>query len=597
MRLMVELILLVAGVLGAGQAPDGTAIVRGRVVNAVTGKPLRGVTVRFTPPFESNRYRPPKRIATSDAGGSFELTALIAGEYSVSASPAGDYLEARFGQRAAGGGGRSLHVVDQARLDITLGAWPAARLSGRVIDEQGRRVVDARLILVTRHGGTVDSAATDDRGEYEFARLAPGDYAVGVPINLTSRTIKSASPPRAPGAYEPAFQPYLLDRAGRTILTTYGAPLPPPARDGQPSVYITSFYGAGGFGDARYIELVAGQSRGGVDVVLRDRPARRVSGVATTPTGPVPGIVLVLSTDERTPWYVSDQITATASADGSFVFVGVPDGSYRLTAYKRNPPFTEVSFAGAAPMIAQDDYVMGDKDVLHASLPFTVTGDQDGVDVFLQPGTPIGGRIILQDGTTPAFGNQPPRFTLLSTQDGRFSRTAPYIEIAPDGTFSGHARPGSYVLDASGQVRGWSFTAARANGMAVEGRTIEVGDTPVALELTYSRGVTALRGYVSDTRGSLTRDASILVFPTDETTWDADGAANVIRYELPRRVAFDIPGLMTGDYYVVAIDETAGLVSRVPAGLRSLVPLATPVRIEPGEPVTVNLVMRDRPGR
>jgi hypothetical protein len=589
--------LLVAGALFSGQSPDGTALVRGRVIDAVSGRALRGATVHLIPPYDSNQYRPPQRSTTTDASGAFEMGAVVAGEYSLSATSTGDYLEASYGRRGPGGNGRRLEIADNAKLDVTLSAWPAASIDGRVLDDQGRPVAEAHLMLVNRDGNSAGSVMSDDRGEYRYSGLAPGEYTVGVPITLASRTIKYAPQPRTANAYTPPFQPYVLDRDGRAILTTYGAGLPPPSRDGQANIYITTFLGSTSFADAKYVSLATGQSRAGVDIVLRDRPARRLSGVATTPAGPAPGLVLSLESHEGAPWFRDGQMTATAAADGTFVFVAVPEGSYRLTAYKRNPPFTEVTFAGAAPETGHDDYMSGDKDVLFASMPMTVTGDQDGLEVLLRPGTPIAGRIVLDDGTTPAFGNQTPRISLFSRRGDPFTGSAANFQVASDGTLTGRARPGTYMLSAGWPSQGWSFRAARIDGRDVSGRTFDVGDAPVSIELAFARGVAGIRGLVSDARGNPTRDAKIVVFPIEEFMWDTSSVNDFIRSEEPRKAAFSITNLTAGDYYLVALDESARRAGLTAPALRTLVPLATRVRVDPGQPMVVNLVMHEVPPR
>ena len=345
------------------------------------------------------------------------------------------------------------------------------------------------------------------------------------------------------------------------------------------------------------MSLAIGQSRAGVDVVLRDRPARRLTGVARTPAGPAPGLVLSLESEEGAPWFRDGQITATAATDGTFVFVAVPEGAYRLTAYKRNPPFTEVTFVGAVPATGHDDYMSGDRDVLFASMPATVTGDQDGLEVLLRPGTPIAGRIVLDDGTTPAFGNQPPRITIVSSRGDPFTGSGPYLQVASDGTLTGRARPGTYALSAGWPSQGWSFRAARIDGRDVSGRTIEIGDAPLSLELAFARGGTGIQGQISDARGNPTRDATVLVFPIEENTWEISSVSDFIRSEEPRKAAFSITNLTAGDYYVVALDESARRAGRTAPALRRLVPLATRVRVDPGQPVVVNLVMREVPPR
>jgi hypothetical protein len=104
MRLAVALIA--ALVLPATvQGPEGTAIVRGRVVDGAGGMPLRSVSVRFSPqprlPYTPGiDPEPPSRSALTDASGAFEVARLVAAEYAIYAGPAGDYLAIEYGRGA-----------------------------------------------------------------------------------------------------------------------------------------------------------------------------------------------------------------------------------------------------------------------------------------------------------------------------------------------------------------------------------------------------------------------------------------------------------------------------------------------------------------
>src|SRR4051812_2910330 len=67
-------------------ALQGTAELKGRVVDALSGQPIGGVVVRLsiarTPPA-------PPRSVTSDEAGRFAFTLLPAGQYTVSVTRAG----------------------------------------------------------------------------------------------------------------------------------------------------------------------------------------------------------------------------------------------------------------------------------------------------------------------------------------------------------------------------------------------------------------------------------------------------------------------------------------------------------------------------
>src|SRR5262245_36236671 len=65
-------------------APRGTSIMRGQIVAADNGAPIRRAQVRVTSPDAREG-----RIATTDAQGRFEIKELPAGRYSLTASKAG----------------------------------------------------------------------------------------------------------------------------------------------------------------------------------------------------------------------------------------------------------------------------------------------------------------------------------------------------------------------------------------------------------------------------------------------------------------------------------------------------------------------------
>ena len=68
----------------AEETPRGTAVIRGVVVAADTGTPIRRAQVRASAPGARS-----SRLATTDAQGRFEFKELVAGRYTLSASKGG----------------------------------------------------------------------------------------------------------------------------------------------------------------------------------------------------------------------------------------------------------------------------------------------------------------------------------------------------------------------------------------------------------------------------------------------------------------------------------------------------------------------------
>ena len=522
------------------------------------------------------------------------MSAVAAGEYVVYASNP-SYLGISYGVRRPGGRGTNLVVADGDRLDITLQAWPEASISGHVLDERGRPVVGASVRIIPKEGPAYGSATTDDRGFYRIARLPPGEYAVAVPISGSNRTLNAPQPANASG-YTPSLTPYLLDRAARTILVPYGAPLPPPAPDGRANVFVTSYFGGAGLADATYVSLSPSQERSDVDITLAARRGFRVAGIVTVPSGSVNGVILTL-----TPQGVPDaplyaRLTATAASDGTFVFVAAPEGAYTLSAYRRAPPLTPVSIAGGSPSIMQDDVIDHDPDSLWVESPIAVGGDDaDGLVVAMRQGIAVSGRVVFDD--QPVL---PPGVRLNASLTrgpvGTSFGQDPYLQARPDGSFATKAMPGRYLLQFRDMPQGRSLTSVLLGGREIGDGPIVVGNDPIDdLQIVFSRAGTSVTGMVVDTRGQSAANGTVVVFPIEHDHWDglASTFGSVRGKTAPLRSGrYEIHGLLPGDYYVAAIDDDLQQdASFAPSLLRRLADRASRVELHAGEPITLNLTI------
>ncbi len=200
----------------------GDGIIAGRVVDAVTGRPVAGATVTLgwvsaeaaasSTPVVPTRVRPGSArpgVQVTDDTGWFEYAGLTAGRFRLQVRGGPGYRWSYFGMQTpwdTATGSTQHELRSNERLtDVVLKLWPGGSISGTVRDEFGEPVVKASLRLFERQTGpavsgwgrTTVSAETDDRGQYRLgdrpltgfvgtgpstlAGPGPGDYIISSP--------------------------------------------------------------------------------------------------------------------------------------------------------------------------------------------------------------------------------------------------------------------------------------------------------------------------------------------------------------------------------------------------------------------------------
>src|SRR5438094_5802299 len=175
------------------QTQNAKASIEGYVVRAGTNEPIARarVTVFRTagpggaPPQPQG---PPQTIApvTTDSQGHFVLRDLDPGSYSLTAQRNG-FARQAYGERAPGRPGAPLSIVTgQALKDVVFRLVPAGTVSGRVTDATGEPIAGITITIARftydptgkRTFQMVNSARSDDRGEYRMYWITPGRYYV-----------------------------------------------------------------------------------------------------------------------------------------------------------------------------------------------------------------------------------------------------------------------------------------------------------------------------------------------------------------------------------------------------------------------------------
>ena len=170
---------------GRAQLKTGTGRIKGRLLTADTGTPVRRAQVRI-----SGTDIMPKTAITDDEGR-YEFRDLPAGRFTLSATKAG-YVTVNYGQTRPFEPGKPIElgeaqVLDKA--DITMPRGSA--ISGRIIDEFGEPIADAQVTRDALDVGRTASAGcsrpaarrtTNDLGQYRIYGLPPGDYFVSATL-------------------------------------------------------------------------------------------------------------------------------------------------------------------------------------------------------------------------------------------------------------------------------------------------------------------------------------------------------------------------------------------------------------------------------
>lgn len=526
----------------AGQTqPKGTAVVRGTVVAADTGAPLRRVLVRASAPEAQDM-----KAATTDDQGRFEIKELVGGRYTISAQKTG-YVTLAFGQRRVGERGTLVEVPAGQTVEKVAIALPRGGvITGRVSDEFGEPLAEA-MVQVQRYrympGGRRlmpmgRGDMTDDQGSFRLYGLEPGEYVV-------SATVRNASP--------------VMMADGR---------LAPDSGQG----YAPTYYpGTPSQQEAQRVTVAPGQEVSGISFALTPTRVARISGRVTggADGAAVNGFVMVRPEEGFTGGMMPGGMV---QADGAFAINGVAPGRYVLQVQPRSQGPSEL--VGLASV--------------------TVAGaDVENVVIALRPAGRISGRFEFEGGTpsdvTPAMVRV---MAMPADPFGARVFTGP-PQTGNDFSFSLQGVMGAVTLRASAPP-GWYLQSIRYGGD-------DVSDAPVQLDpgtdirdvrILLTRTATTLSGTVRDDRGNPVVDATVVVFPDDDSKWTmASRHLRTLRPDTQGR--FETRGLPpAANYRVVAVQGLEDGQAYDPEFLTSVRDRADRLALTQGESKTLDLRLR-----
>jgi protocatechuate 3,4-dioxygenase beta subunit len=309
--------LLLALSMDQTPAPAATGRMSGRVTAEGTNAPIAGARVMVFPmmrramPPTGPMAIPPQ--GTTDQDGRFVFNGLAPGEYRVDVQKTGFASSMDPTTRPT-----TYTVAPAQALDnISIVLQKGAVISGKVLDQKGEPVTDARVMALRRFTPPVASTApprlipapmqgsqqTNDIGEYRVAGLPPGEYFL-------------AASPRA------------MDFGGPGAASTTGN------GGGAPTTTTTYYPGTADQAGAQAITVAAGAEVSNIVFMLQSVPAYRVSGIVVDENGaPVAHAMVMLMNDPRSGMmFMGPGGNAQTGDDGRFSIGDVTPGAYRLNA-------------------------------------------------------------------------------------------------------------------------------------------------------------------------------------------------------------------------------------------------------------------------
>jgi len=386
--------------------PEEFVSLKGQVVDALSGEPIRQVALTLTivennAQLAERRDRPPRIRTTSDSAGNFLFRNLPPGRYQLQGEKTG-YVMAAYSDRP--GQIRTLlsGKPGQDLTGIVFKLIPQGVIAGKVLDEFGEPMANASLRLLRqmdyfpRIRDRFSGGGTNALGEYLIGDLPPGRYILFVEPN--------------PG------------RSSRGAMLKQGQE--------EQDTYIPTYYpGTADAEAAASIQLGAGQQVRGIDVWLQKGRLYRISGQVS---GLEPHRInlIPVSADEQAPRRPFQGIQN--DRDGGFVISGVLPGEYQLMALRfaeNGPP----QYLGTSPVSVRNRDVEG---LVVQSVPLgpisiagRITmeesgGSLSGAGVGLQRlGPPVP---FLTDGNTKM--QEDGVFTIENISPGKYSVNVSYPE-------------------------------------------------------------------------------------------------------------------------------------------------------------------------
>jgi hypothetical protein len=466
--------------LRPGEAPPkGTAVLKGQVMAAGTGTPIRRAQVTA----RSMEGRG-GGVTSTDNEGRFEIKELAAGRYNVTTTKGG-YVMASYGQRRPGDPGTTIELVDGQTADkVNFVLSRGSVIAGRIVDDGGEPVAGAqvsamRFAFVTGSRRLVPGGSeggqdrTDDQGNFRLFGLAPGDYYISANNRTNNMVMPGMNNTEADG-FAPTYYPGTPNISEATRITVKAAQ------------EMTG---------ANFAMLVARMARIR-GRVLNSRGEPMTAGMLMmTPADPMMGMNFGMNMNN-----------AMVAGDGTFQFANIAPGRYNLNVRPNGMPGAGTEFAVMPVTVGNDDI--------------------DNLFITTSAGAVARGVIVTDDGSAPPFRAETVQIFGQPLDPSMNMVGGGPTKVNEDFTFEMTGLFDRRILRANvgtmgSSLSGWYLKAIVFDGEDVTDRGIEFapGRAYEGVQIVFTQKTTDLSGMVTDDRNRPVLDASIVIFPADREKW------------------------------------------------------------------------------
>jgi Carboxypeptidase regulatory-like domain len=563
----------------AKQNPAGTKYeITGVVINSVSGDAVPHC--RLTPTLNNprggsgNRQFPSPRAASSDfycdTRGHFTVTVPSAGRWRLVAGARGFVSQA---YDAHGSYASAIVLTPEAPTkDVEFRISPEASIAGVVLDEAGEPVRNAQIALQTVPPkspggpppmvGNRSAANTDDRGMYEVANLAPGDYRLSIHAQpwyaaggqtmarVSSDSNPSPLDPSLDFAYPPTWFPGVSDEAQAEIITLHA-------------------------GDTRQADfhMVPIPS-----IHLKILVPPRASNAPNQPVQQSFPMVQQMSSRGGGPGFV--QTMTRFDGQGEFDVGGLTPGMYQIRMSGPNQGGRAALVEVGANSARTLDMTAPSSDLAKITVQLDGVDDSDsgsrgergGVQVVLIDRDTNNGTFSSNREGGPVNGGR-------GGQRGRDSKDA-----SPDRVIE--APPGRYEVALQGRPNVF-LTGLTAKGAEAAGRYVTVGAGDATLTVHMASGRANLSG-IATLDGKPVEGAMVLLVPI--TVEDLNSITFLIQDQTNTDGSFDMANVIPGQYILVAIDHGWQINWGDPSTLRGYLMQGIPVELKSSAIVKQNIV-------